>query len=90
MIPKVRASGKRCAESAENPTKRGQGITDTTSHGGTGPSHRGVEIGVAVAMIAFGAVVIAGSRKVGIGWGLEGPKAASSFYLGSRLSWRAR
>src|SRR6185369_12287399 len=58
-------------------------MTDTTSHGGTGPSHRGVEIGVAVAMIAFGAVVIVGSLQVGIGWGPEGPKSGFfPFYLG--------
>jgi putative tricarboxylic transport membrane protein len=59
-------------------------MTDTTSHGGgTGPSHRGVEIGVAIAMIAFGAAVIAGSLQVGIGWGAEGPKSGFfPFYLG--------
>lgn len=57
-------------------------MSDTT-HAGTGPSHRGVEIGVAIAMIAFGAVVITGSTKVGIGWGPEGPKAGFfPFYLG--------
>ncbi len=47
-------------------------MTDTTSHGGTGPSHRGVEMGVAVAMVAFGAIVIYGSLQVGIGWGAGG------------------
>jgi len=48
-----------------------------------GPSHRAVELGVAIAMIAFGAVVIAGSLQVGIGWGPEGPKAGFfPFYLG--------
>ena len=58
-------------------------MTDTTSHSGAGPSHRGVEIGVAIAMIAFGAIVITGSLKVGIGWGPEGPKAGFfPFYLG--------
>ena len=58
-------------------------MTDTTSHGGSGPSHRGVEIGVAVAMMAFGAVVIIGSLQVGIGWGPEGPKSGFfPFYLG--------
>jgi len=54
-----------------------------TAHAGSGPSHRGVEIGVAIAMIAFGAIVITGSLKVGIGWGPEGPKAGFfPFYLG--------
>jgi putative tricarboxylic transport membrane protein len=59
-------------------------MTDTTSHGsGSGPSHRVVEMGVAVAMVAFGAIVIYGSLQVGIGWGAEGPKAGFfPFYLG--------
>jgi putative tricarboxylic transport membrane protein len=49
-------------------------MSDAT-HAGSGPSHKGVELGVAIAMIAFGAIVIVGSLKVGIGWGPEGPKA---------------
>ena len=54
-----------------------------TSHAGAGPSHRAVEIGTAIAMIVFGAIVIYGSLKVGIGWGPEGPKAGFfPFYLG--------
>ena len=59
-------------------------MTDTTSHGsGSGPSHRVVEMGVAVAMVAFGAIVISGSLQVGIGWGAEGPKSGFfPFYLG--------
>ncbi len=59
-------------------------MTDTTSHGsGTGPSHRVVEMGVAVAMVAFGAIVIYGSLQVGIGWGAEGPRSGFfPFYLG--------
>jgi putative tricarboxylic transport membrane protein len=59
-------------------------MTDATSHpGGTGPGHHAVEIGVAIAMIAFGALVIVGSVKVGIGWGDEGPKSGFfPFYLG--------
>lgn len=58
-------------------------MSDTSHAAASGPSHRGVEIGVAIAMIAFGAVVIAGSLKVGIGWGPEGPKAGFfPFYLG--------
>jgi hypothetical protein len=57
-------------------------MSDTT-HAGSGPSHRGVEIGVAIAMIVFGAIVITGSLQVGIGWGPEGPKAGFfPFYLG--------
>jgi putative tricarboxylic transport membrane protein len=59
-------------------------MTDTTSHGsGGGPSHRVVEMGVAVGMVAFGAIVIYGSLQVGIGWGAEGPKSGFfPFYLG--------
>jgi hypothetical protein len=59
-------------------------MTDTTSHaGGTGPTHRAIELGVAIVMIAFGALIITGSLKVGIGWGDEGPKSGFfPFYLG--------
>jgi hypothetical protein len=54
----------------------------TKSHE-TGPSHRGVEIGVALAMAAFGAIVVIGSLRAGIGWGFEGPRAGFfPFYLG--------
>jgi putative tricarboxylic transport membrane protein len=35
---------------------------------------RSVEIGVAVGIAAFALIVIAGSIRVGIGWGAEGPK----------------
>ena len=58
-------------------------MTDTSHAAASGPGHRGVEIGVAIAMIAFGAAVIAGSLQVGIGWGAEGPKSGFfPFYLG--------
>ena len=51
-------------------------MSDTTREsGGTGPSHRGVEIGVAVFMALLALIGIYGSLKVGIGWGAEGPKA---------------
>ena len=43
--------------------------------GGRGPSHRGVEIGVAAFMALLALIGIYGSLKVGIGWGAEGPKA---------------
>ncbi len=50
---------------------------------GVGPSHRRVEIGTAIAMIAFGLVVVAGGLRVGIGWGAEGPRSGFfPFYLG--------
>jgi putative tricarboxylic transport membrane protein len=51
--------------------------------GGTGPSHRAVEVGVAILVALFGGIVIAGSLRVGIGWGAEGPKSGFfPFYLG--------
>jgi hypothetical protein len=54
-------------------------------HGGTpsGPRHRSVEIGTAVAMGVFAAIIIFGSLRVGINWGSEGPKAGFfPFYVG--------
>ena len=51
-------------------------MSDTTSEsGGTGPSHRSVEIGVAVFMALLALIGIYGSIKVGIGWGADGPRA---------------
>ena len=54
------------------------------SHGtAAGPTHRSVEIGVAVAIAAFALLIIIGSLQVGIGWGAEGPKAGFfPFYVG--------
>src|SRR5262249_6118095 len=48
-----------------------------TAHqaGGTGPSHRNVEIGVALFMALLALVGIYGSLQVGIGWGADGPLA---------------
>jgi hypothetical protein len=43
--------------------------------GGAGPSHRTVEIGVAVALGLLAIIGMYGSVKVGIGWGAEGPRA---------------
>ena len=43
--------------------------------GGTGPSHRSVEIGVAGFMALLAIIGIYGSIKVGTGWGDEGPRA---------------
>ena len=42
---------------------------------GAGPSHRHVEIGVAVFMALLAIIGMYGSIKVGIGWGAEGPQA---------------
>jgi hypothetical protein len=41
----------------------------------SGPLQRSVENGTAVAMLAFGALVIAGSVQAGIAWGAEGPRS---------------
>lgn len=43
--------------------------------GGTGPSHRLVEVGVAGFMGLLAIIGMYGSVKVGIGWGAEGPQA---------------
>ncbi len=49
----------------------------------SGPSYKTFEVGVAVAMLLFGAIVVYGSLQVGIGWGLEGPRAGFiPFYVG--------
>jgi hypothetical protein len=49
----------------------------------SGPSHRAVEAGVTLLIMAFGAIVIAGSVKAGINWGAEGPRAGFfPFYIG--------
>jgi len=49
----------------------------------TGPAHDYVEIGVALATALFGVIVIIGSLQVGIGWGIEGPRAGFlPFYFG--------
>lgn len=42
---------------------------------GSGPTHRSVEIGVAIAMIVFSLIVIAGSLQAGAGWASDGPAA---------------
>src|SRR5262245_66250602 len=51
-------------------------MSDTTREsGGTGPSHRSVEIGVAAFMALLAIIGVYGSSRVGIGWGAEGPNA---------------
>ena len=55
--------------------------TQDTSN--SGPSHKSVEIGVALLVIVFGAIAVFGSLNAGIGWGAEGPRAGFfPFYLG--------
>ncbi len=50
---------------------------------GAGPSHRSVEIGVALLTLVFSLIVIGGSLQVGIDWAFDGPRAGFfPFYLG--------
>lgn len=50
---------------------------------GTGPSYDVVEIGMAVAVTAFGAIVVYGSLLAGIDWASDGPRAGFfPFYIG--------
>jgi hypothetical protein len=58
-------------------------MSDTShSSGGAGPSHRSVEIGVALFIALMAGIGIAGALRVGIGWGAEGPKAGFfPFYI---------
>jgi putative tricarboxylic transport membrane protein len=58
-------------------------MTDSSHSGGAGPSHRAVEIGVAIAMLLFAAIVMYGAWLAGINWGAEGPRAGFfPFYVG--------
>ena len=48
-----------------------------------GPGQRAVEIGVGVCVALFGAIVVMGALRVGVGWGAEGPRAGFfPFYIG--------
>lgn len=49
-------------------------MSDQSHASERGPSQRAVEIGVALAALAFGIIILIGSLQVGIGWGVEGPK----------------
>ena len=58
-------------------------MTDSSPASGAGPTQRAVEIGVAVAMLLFAAIVIYGAWLAGINWGAEGPRAGFfPFYVG--------
>jgi putative tricarboxylic transport membrane protein len=58
-------------------------MSDASHSGEQGPSQRAVEIGTAVVILLFGAIVIYGAWLAGIGWGAEGPKAGFfPFYVG--------
>ena len=57
--------------------------TPSTPQVGGGPRHRVVEAGLAIAIALFGVIVMIGSIQVGIGWGVEGPRAGFfPFYVG--------
>lgn len=43
--------------------------------GSPGPRQRSVEIGVALVVLALGAITMIGSLQVGIGWADDGPKS---------------
>jgi putative tricarboxylic transport membrane protein len=58
-------------------------MSDTPHSADGGPSQWAVEIGVAVAMLIFAAIVIYGALLAGINWGAEGPRAGFfPFYVG--------
>jgi hypothetical protein len=58
-------------------------MSNGNDHASRGPLHVTVETWTAVAMAAFGLIVITGSLQVGIGWGAEGPRSGFfPFYLG--------
>jgi len=58
-------------------------MSETTQRsGGAGPSHRSVEIGVALFTALLAVIGIVGSLQVGIGWAAEGPQAGFfPFYI---------
>lgn len=59
-------------------------MSETTHEsGGTGPSHRAVEVGVALFIAALGVIAVVGSMQIGSGWGADGPQAGFfPFYIG--------
>lgn len=50
-------------------------MSQHASEQATGPRQRSVEIGVALGILLFGAIIIWGAVLAGTGWGAEGPKA---------------
>lgn len=59
-------------------------MSETTHEsGGTGPSHRAVEVSVALFIAALGVIAVVGSMQIGSGWGADGPQAGFfPFYIG--------
>jgi len=57
-------------------------VSEHTQQAG-GPSHRTVEIWVALVIALFGVITMVGSLEAGIDWGVEGPKSGFfPFYVG--------
>ena len=58
-------------------------MSEASHEAGQGPSQRNVEAAVAGIVGLFGVLIMAGSLKVGINWGVEGPKSGFfPFYVG--------
>lgn len=58
-------------------------MSDNSHSSASGPSHRSVEIGVALVIMLFAVIVIYGAWLAGINWGAEGPRAGFfPFYVG--------
>ena len=58
-------------------------MSETTNEsGGTGPSHRSMEVSVALFIALLAVIGVIGSFKVGVGWGSDGPRAGFfPFYI---------
>ena len=58
-------------------------MSEASEGSGRGPFHRYVEIGVATVCGLFAILIMGGSLKVGINWGIEGPRSGFfPFYVG--------
>jgi hypothetical protein len=58
-------------------------MAEHSGRAGEGPRYRTVEAAVAVGIAAFAGIIIYGSVKAGINWGVEGPRAGFfPFYIG--------
>ena len=72
-------------------------MSDPSNSGSPGPHQRPVEFGVALFVMALGAIAMYGSLKVGVGWGVEGPRSGFfPFWIGLAVvlastvnAWRA-
>jgi hypothetical protein len=58
-------------------------MSEASPETGQGPTQRNVEAAVAGIVALFGILIMVGSLRVGINWGLEGPKSGFfPFYVG--------